>query len=179
MSLDACVYCDCLEMGRIVLPKHVVIRVESDGYPTVIQHEEEISEDHRDWQLYMCQHERHRLCHHFLGNMALIGLLRAELTPFKDEYPLLCEKVIYNGIHAGDWLGRTTFSQLPLELEKLRTFQCAGNFPSSFVMRFVPPEVRTGRYTAPSEADSMMQTFRCQMQQLLEAATTVWKPIAF
>jgi hypothetical protein len=166
-------------MGRITLPKNVVVRVESDGCPVVINDGIEIWEDHREWPLYECEHKHRMLCHRFLGNMALVGLLRAELTPFKADYPLLCEKVVYNGMHAGDWLGRATFSQLLAELRRLRSFQCAGNLPSSFVMRFVPPHIRSGRYTAPSEADSMMQTFRRQMEELLEAATKVCKPIVF
>jgi hypothetical protein len=139
----------------------------------------EIWEDHRDWPLYECERERRILCHRFLGNMGLVGVLRAELTPFKADYPLLCEKVVYNGMHAGDWLGRATFPQLRAELQKLRTFQCAGNLPSSFVMKFVPPGIRAGGYTSRSEADSMMQTFRQQMEELLEAATKVCKPIVF
>jgi hypothetical protein len=162
MSLDARVYCDCLEMGRIVLPKNVVIRVESDGYPTVLQDEEEIWEGHPEWHLFECPHERHLLCQHHLGNIALVGFLRAELMPFKSEYPLLCEKVIYNGIHGGDWLGRSTFPQLAVELEKLRNFNCVGNLPSGFVERFIWKKFHVGRfhYTPPSEAASFMQTFR-------------------
>jgi hypothetical protein len=181
MSVDAFVYCDCLEMARIALPGNVVIRVESDGYPTVLLDGGEIWEDHPDWHLFECPHTRHLLCHHRLGNIVLVGLLRAESTPFKSEYSLLCEKVIYNGSHAGDWLGRSTYPQLAVELEKLRTFNCAGNLPSGFVERFIWKKFRIGQYdyTSPLEAASFMQTFRHQMEELLEAATKVCKPIVF
>jgi hypothetical protein len=159
MSLDACVYCDCLERNliRTPLPKDVSIKVEDDGYPIVVKNGQEIWEDHPDWNDFACEHQDRRLLHHRLGNISSIGLLRTELSRVASSFPIILEKVIYNGTHAGDWLALAQIPDLRIELHRLAEFNC----------------------TTSKEADVLMQEFRIQMNELVEAALKVGKPISF
>jgi hypothetical protein len=183
MGLDACVYCDCLEKGRLrnPLPKNISIKVEKDGYPVVVRNGEEIWADHPGASDYACEHERRQLLHHRLGNISLVGLLRAELSREASGFPLILQKVVYNGTHAGDWLGLEQIPQLQVELERLGGFKCVGNAPPAFLSRFLWSKFRMGRYhyTSAKEANAYMQNFRTQMIELVEAALTVRKPISF
>lgn len=64
-----------------------------------------------------------------IGNIALVGLLRWELKREASNFPFLLQKVIYNGIHGGDWIGLAQIAQLQGELELLVNFKCIGDAP--------------------------------------------------
>ena len=186
MGLDACVYCDCLEKGRLgkPLPNDVTLKIEADGCLSLERNGETIWEDGPDWNDFTCEHERRQLIHHRLGNIALVALLRWELNREAFVYPILLGKVVYNGIHAGDYLRLDQIPQLQVELQRLATFRCVGNAPKSFyISRFLPDFfpfcLWKKDYSTAEEADRFMQNFRNQMLELADAALRVGKPISF
>ena len=187
MGLDACVYCDCLEKKRLrkPLPGDVTLKIEADGYPSLERNGATIwEEDGPDWNDFACEHERRQLIHHRLGNIALVALLRWELKREVSLYPILLGKVVYNGIHAGDYLGLEQFSQLQVELQRLATFRCVGDAPQSFsISRFLPNffpfTLWKQHYSTAAESNRFMQNFRNQMLELVDAASRIGKPISF
>lgn len=181
MALDAGVYCDCVEKGLtlVPLPPNATVHTEDDGCPRILLGDRE--EVYTDWDDFPCEHKIRRLVYHRLGNIALVGLLRAELARDQEAFPLLLKKVLYNGSHCGDWLPLNLISELRMELEKLKTFRCHGNMPEALLPRLLWKWFHLGRYhyTSASECDDFMQAFRQQMVELADAATRMNKPIAF
>ena len=183
MGLDAYVYCDCLEQGRLErpLPKDVSVRMQPDGYPVVVKSGREIWDDDPEADAFACEHTHRARLHHRLGNISLIALLRSELAREGARFPILLRRVIYNGIHASDHLPVNMIPDLRGEIERLKSFRCVGNFPASRVTRlawklFLIPRYH---YTSAAEADRFMHCFRLQMAELCDVASGIGKPIAF
>lgn len=182
MGLDACVYCDCLEKGKtlVKLPPDALVGVEDNGLAIV-----EINGETHDYSPsqhdFECVHTAQKLCNHRLGNISLIGLLRAELNRDSSAFPILVQKVVYSGSHAGDFIPLDQIFSLQQELERVKSFKCVGNLPAGWIPRFLWAKFRIGRYhyTTASEADKFMQYFRVQMLELCGVAILAKKPIAF
>lgn len=180
MGLDAHVYCDCLEKGRIPqpMPNDAVVKIGADGFPLLERNGETV------WDDFECEHESRRLIHHRLGNIALVALLRRELNREASSYPILLDKVVYNGIHAGDCIGLEQIPRLQIELQRLATFKCVGDTPNPFrwprrLARVFPFNLWCRDYSTAEESDQFMQYFRGQMVELAETAVRVGKPISF
>ena len=128
MGLDATVYCDCFEKGRLRSspPLHVSLYVDASGaLECASEHlslEDQISLD-RWLHFASCEHEDRILLHHYLSNIARVGILRTEFQREPDRFPVLLKKVIYCGIHAGDFLSVETIPVLVQELDSLSAFQ--------------------------------------------------------
>lgn len=60
MSLDACVYCDCLEKGRLknLLPPATLVKVEVNGFPSLERNGVTV------WDDVECEHKFGCLVHH-------------------------------------------------------------------------------------------------------------------
>jgi hypothetical protein len=160
MGLDAHVYCDCFEKGKLAnAPSGVTLRVEADGS---LGHEENLSsvESEMAWDQWReksaCEHRGGVLLHHRLGNISLIGLLRSELQRDASCFPILLGKVLYSGTHAGDFLEVNLIPPLKTEVETLAGFKCS----------------------QPKEQCFLTQ-FQKQMSELISASLSVNKPIAF
>jgi hypothetical protein len=186
MGLDACVYCDCLEKGRLRKPlsSDVVVKLEPNGLPFLEKKGTTVWEDDPEWNDFLCEHDRRRLIHHRIGNIALVALLRWELNREATKYPFLLQKVVYNGIHANDWIGLDQFPQLQNELELLASFKCIGDAPKSFywfrgLPKIFPFNLSQKHYSTAVESNKFMQDFRTQMLELVEVALRVGKPISF
>jgi len=159
MGLDATVYCDCLERGRLRVPPrpewNVYVGEEGARYPGVKAHNQQIAFD--SWDLRVaCEHECGVLLHHHLGNIALIALFRKILQPHADRLPVLTTKVIYSGTHCGDFLATTQVEELAVEVEILSRVLCA--------------EPRDEQF---------LRDFEQQLRSLIECSRRVHKPIAF
>lgn len=160
MSLDAHVYCDCYEKGKLSdpPPKGYSLELEEDGSlgyerdPNLIEYGFPWDE----WRRCACEHTDGVLLHHRLGNISLIGLLRLELQREPNRFPILVTKVVYNGSHAGDYLTVEEVRALQRELELLGEFKCSTR-----------------------EAQGFMTVFREQMLELVAAAISINKPIVF
>src|SRR4051794_1580466 len=106
MGLDVMVYCDCYEKGKLrtPLPQPELVYTDASGQ-MCLQGEDPRADQHRfdAWQQEACEHgPLGWLVSHGLGNVARSGLLRELLSQTPDLFPLLLEKVLYNGTHCGD-----------------------------------------------------------------------------
>ena len=161
MSLDACVYCDCFEKGRLHEPPPVGVslRVESDG-SLGRERDDGTLESDLAWDQWRerlaCEHPGGALLRHHLGNISLIGFLRSELQRDRSRFPILLTKVLYSGSHAGDDLTVDAVRALQRELETLANFRCNRR-----------------------EAEGFMLEFRRQMSDLVVASLSIGKPIVF
>ena len=84
MGLDAVVYCDCFEAGKLNSPPPVpaLVFVASDrSLDCKSKNLEELLAFDR-WRKGACAHEDGILLHHFIGNVALVGLLHSECFLF-------------------------------------------------------------------------------------------------
>jgi hypothetical protein len=161
MGLDAFVFCDCHEKGRLRTPPPagVSLKLEADGSLGRVSDDGTIESDLSwdDWrERRACEHAGGILLHHRLGNISLIGLLRSELQREPSRFPILLTQVVYNGSHGGDYIAVETIPALQRELELL------GEFRSS-----------------TREAAGFMAQFHAQMSELAATARTITKPIAF
>jgi hypothetical protein len=123
MSLDGFVHCTCVRDGKAKphpFPQRLTFDKDTgepilSGDPT----EEEL-EAHDAWCTESCQHGGYLLSL-FLGNITRIQHLRAFLRGLQGKpgprFPLLLEKVIYNGTHTGDWIPREESPALLKEVE--------------------------------------------------------------
>jgi hypothetical protein len=160
MGLDASVYCDCFERGRLKsAPPSGTLIVDPSGslehHGSLDSVEAELLWD--QWRLdQACEHSGGVLMHHYLGNIALIALLRSELNRDASRFPILLGKVFYNGTHCGDFLGTDMVPALKAEVEGLAKF----------------------KYST-EKAQEYMAYFQKQMLELISASISVNKPITF
>jgi hypothetical protein len=158
MGLDATVYCNCFETGRLKEPPPCpTVSISSDGslecqsedFDTVLAFDQ--------WLLHRaCEHPNGILLRHSVGNLAQVGFLRNELGKEGEMFSILLAKVLYSGAHTGDYLSLEDVSAALSELERLDKFVCSGE-----------------------EHQADVDSFRRQMIELAEAALRVAKPISF
>lgn len=158
MGLDAIVYCDCFERGRLrAVPRaEWGVHIYEDGGR--YRSNNNIGENMAfiAWDLEACEHEQGILLHHRLGNIAMIGLLRQVLKPHADRLPVIVNKIIYNGVHAGDFLTLDFVEQLGTEVEFLGQI-----------------------HNKNSDDEKLLRHFELQLRELVECARKVGKPIVF
>jgi hypothetical protein len=158
MGLDATVYCNCFESGRLREPPPYPTLIsiapngsldcQSDDLDTLLEFDQ--------WLLNRaCEHENGVLLHH-IGNLAQVAFLRNEINREAEKFPVPLEKVLYNGTHAGDHLSLDEVSDLHGELDHLDKFVCSSENNKEHVA-----------------------LFRQQMKELAEAAVNIGKPISF
>jgi len=161
MGLDATVFCDCYEKGKLRTqpPGGVALRMEADG-SLVSEREHKTLEEALDfdrWQAHLaCEHPNGVLLHHRLGNVSLVGLLRSELQREPLRFPILLGKIVYSGTHAGDYISAELVPELQKEIEALAEFKCS-----------------------TKETDDFMSQFRTRMLDLVTVSISVNKPIVF
>jgi hypothetical protein len=159
MGLDAVVYCNCFETGRInSAPKpEWDTRVHPDGQRDVGENmtlEQMMEFD--DWSRTACEHPNGILVHHRLGNISAIGELRQALGRNADAFPIILSKVIYSGSHGGDHLEVFEVELLKRELEPL-----------------------TELHTTDPDDEPFLRHFEHQLRDLIDWALRTKKPISF
>jgi hypothetical protein len=87
MGLNAAVYCNCYETGRLRTPppKSASVYVAEDGGLACrdVEHFAEFDE----WlESDACEHKRREALCHYIGNLALVAFLRAELGKSADAF---------------------------------------------------------------------------------------------
>jgi len=124
MGLDASVRCNCIKHGVAAPhPFPNLLRLDETGEP-ILESADEISLDiwleHDRWFRRSCSHGGY-LLQKRLGNYALIGHVRSriELMPHH-AFPLLRERVVYSGVHAGDFIKASDSVRLLEEAQRLR-----------------------------------------------------------
>jgi hypothetical protein len=161
MSLDACVYCDCYEKGRLISPppEGMSLYVSKCG---ALEYEDcnrmpiEQALGFDKWLLSSCEHPDRIFIHHFLGNIATIEHVRSELMRKPDLFPIILTRVVYNGVHCGDFLDLETIQNIQQEIDQLPLLECSS-----------------------SHAKKFLSHFHSQMKELTAAALSLGKPIAF
>ena len=159
MGLDAIVHCNCFETGKLKEPPPYpeLVSLTADGSLEFHSTDLETLLALDRWLDYRaCRHQSGILLHHRIGNIATVGLLRAELAREPAKFPVLLQQVLYNGWHAGDCLSLEDVVLVRNELNCLTTFACADPTKREYV-----------------------EWFRQQMLELADASQQVGKPIAF
>ena len=105
MGLDATVYCDCFEKGRVrtLPPQPELVYIEPTGQLS-LRWDAPHADQHAfyGWLADSCAHgPMGELVSHRLGNFALIGWLREILSKTPSHFPVLLTKVLYDAGHAG------------------------------------------------------------------------------
>jgi hypothetical protein len=159
MSLNAFVCCDCFETGNLKTQPNPQweVHVDADGSraPGTSILKEQLAFE-RWSHTEACAHENGVLLHHRIGNIALVECLREQLQRYPDRFPLLLGKVVYNGVHAGDFIEPAEVERVKQELKPLAQL-----------------------HSEDGETERFLRDFARQLKELIECATRVWKPIAF
>ncbi|HEY2584298.1 MAG TPA: hypothetical protein VGI81_00885 [Tepidisphaeraceae bacterium] len=158
MSLDAVVYCDCFERNRLRSepPAEWDVRVDQDGSRTSRENGLDEYLAFEAWNRNACEHEHGILLHHYIGNMAGVGFLRAKLSEQAWLFPFILSRVIYNGIHAGDCIARPEIDRLDSEVQALRRF-----------------------HSSDRDDEAWLRRFEAQLSELIAASHQAGKPIVF
>ena len=120
--LDAYVRCTCIKEGRAKPhPFPDKLTFDESGGPSLSgDPSEEEWDAHDNWLGESCEHGGYLLSLP-LGNITRISHLRTFLRGLQGKpgprFPILLEKVIYNGTHTGDWLSREETPALLKEVE--------------------------------------------------------------
>jgi len=158
MALDAFVRCTCIRDGKAKphpFPDRLTFDEAGDPMLTGDPTDEEW-EAHDHWLAESCEHEGFILSF-FLGNITKVGNLRSFLRQLQGKpgprFPILLEKVLYNGTHTGDFIH---IKQSPALLK----------------------EVNTVLHSSDILADSEKEFFN-NMKLLCEASIATGNPIMF
>ncbi|HET6576564.1 MAG TPA: hypothetical protein VFG68_23400 [Fimbriiglobus sp.] len=159
MALDAVVYCDCFERGRLRSPPPpgCSLSVDESGFLLCgcDDLDTQIAFDH--WQFdSACSHENGLLIQHRIGNIALVAALREALQETPARFPILLSRVLYNGTHCCDFIRAVEVLQLQLEVAALSGVHCRD-----------------------PQMEQFMREFETQMGELVAASLAVGKPIVF
>ncbi len=125
MGLDAMVFCDCVEKGRLRVP-HPYPRslyIASNGSPEIRSKDPLKVDEHDKWMnLPPCKHEQMLLPAGYSGSATHISHLHETLSGVlrKRACPVLLGKVLYSGTHCGDHLTVRDVRRLSNELDQLK-----------------------------------------------------------
>ncbi len=127
MGLDAMVFCDCVEKGRLTVPHPYprLLYIDSNGCPEIRSKDPGKIDEHDKWMnLPPCEHEAMQFAGCWLGNVGYVDRLRSVLSGALrrngQAYPVLLRRVLYDGGHAGDWLTVREVQKLSTELDRLK-----------------------------------------------------------
>ena len=123
MGLDAAVYCDCYEAGKVrnPPPQPELVYVDENGQVSFKWDAPGADQfAFYDWLRNACEHSpmSQQLVSHRLGNIARVGFIRTLLSVSAELFPILLTKVIYDGSHAGDSLSMADVERIRPELER-------------------------------------------------------------
>jgi hypothetical protein len=157
MALEARVYCNCFEAGKLLIPppRPDQIYVAEDGglACTDLYHLYEFEE----WlEKYACAHVGGVALQHHLGSPGVIAFLRDEFERTADEFPVLLGKVLYNANHSGDFLSVQDLKDLFAETIHL-----------------------AGLHSDDAEEENLLRDFERQLKELITCAIQMRKPIVF
>ena len=167
MGLDAVVFCDCVEKGRLRIPHpwpHLLY-IFKNGRPEIRSQNEDKIDLHDDWmEGDPCKHSELMVAGCYLGNIAFIDFIREAVcrvakVPARD-FPVVWNKVIYNGCHTCDYLKLPQVRKLKEEVRRLRAIDFA---EAGLKARDVKD----------------VKDFLANLAKLVKASLRIQKPIAF
>lgn len=122
MALDGFVRCTCIRDGK-AKPHPFPDRLTFDesGEPSLTgDPTEEEWDAHDHWLNDSCEHKGFLLAL-FLGNITRVKNLRGFLRGLQGtpgpKFPILLEKVLYDGTHTGDWISSKVSAKLRKEVD--------------------------------------------------------------
>src|ERR1017187_8172013 len=141
MGLNARVFCNCYETGKVETPppQPDLVYVDPTSGEVLLRWDEEGADQHRffEWLSTACERlPNGRLVYHRLGNIALICFLRELLQETPDRFPMLLSKVLYNGIHGGDMLTLSDVEQVAAEMSAVHTIHCSDDGDEALLREF-------------------------------------------
>ena len=156
MGLDAVVYCRCYEDGKLRALPPTECRIDRSGALEATT--SDIEEQGRVylWRTDACEHKDGVLIHRYLGNVAMIAFIRRKLESASDRFSLLLSRVVYDGIHAGDYVDASLIARLAVEVDAISAVA-----------------------SEDLEEERHLETFQRQLRELVEVARDFGKPIAF
>jgi hypothetical protein len=165
MGLDAAVFCDCVEKGRLTVP-HPYPRqlyIARNGAPEIRSKDRTKVDEHDQWmELPPCKHSEMMLegCHINMWFVSrLYDLLSDALRKRGQQCPVLLGKVLYSGAHCGDHLTVRDVRRLANELDQLKG-------------------VRLSQGALVEDAPEIPKTMKA-LRRLVKSALAINKPIAF
>jgi len=158
MGLDAVVFCDCYEKGRIkrIPPWLKSVCVLSNGSLEPRSDDPDVLQRFDAWRAHACRHEEGMIAGDYLGNAGSIEWLRDAFWAKRKLFPVLLEKVIYSGTHCGDHVALRDVAKLAVELDRLRSYRIADK-----------------------TLDKHLHLLRRKLEKLVRVALRIKKPIAF
>ncbi|MGA2435138.1 MAG: hypothetical protein ABSG25_07610 [Bryobacteraceae bacterium] len=161
MGLDATVYCNCYELGKVHTPppQPDLIYIDDKTGQLKLRWDAPGADQHQfyEWLASACEHgPLGEFVTHRFGNVARIGFLRQLFARTPQRFPILLSKVLYNGTHAGDVLNLADIEELAIEMASVRNIHCAD-----------------------AGEEEMLRQFETQMMDLIRGARSVGKPIIF
>lgn len=163
MGINAVVYCDDVEKGRLRIPHPLphLLFIDETGCPNISSDNPQDIYLHDQWEgKSPCPHKHFWLVERWLGNASLIDRIRELVERVAEEplleYPILWSKVIYNGLHSGDFLRIEEVSHLDNELNRLRKVE-----------------------SISGDDQILFNDFLSKLEDLVRASLSVKKPITF
>ncbi len=160
MTIDACVFCNCYETGkmRVQPPQPDLVFLEESGQLSLRWDQPGANQNRfYHWLAVACEHgPLGELVSHQLGNTDRLGFLREVLGRRPDHFPTFLNKVVHDGIRPGHYLDRNGVEQLASEMVYLHDLRCV-----------LPGDER------------MLRDFESQLGDLIQASRSVEKPIVF
>ncbi len=165
MGLDAMVFCDCVEKGRLRVPHPYprLLYIAGNGAPEIRSKDPVKVEEHVRWtDLSPCKHDQMMLPAGYSGSATHIAYLRETISGAlgKRVCPVLLGKVLYSGTHCGDHLAVRDVQRLSNELDRLK--------------EALPSATALSREDAREIASAIRE-----LRRLAKTALAVNKPIAF
>jgi hypothetical protein len=161
MGLDARVYCNCYEIGKVKTPppQPDLVYIDPSSGEVSLRWEKDGADQDRffewlssAWELGPSGH----LVYHRLGNIALICFLRELFQQTPERFPILLSKVVNNGIHGGDFLTLPDVEQLAAEMLEVHALHCSDD-----------------------SYEALLREFEQQILELVHGARSVSRPIVF
>ena len=158
MGLDATVFCDCYETGKLQKAPNPAweLFVDPDGQLECRNEDLDECIAFDNWREHACSHEGGYLTHHYIGNVAHVGALRELLSQTPEQFPIILNRVIHNGTHCGDQLPVALVRKMADEIARLVSVRC-------------PNKSR----------QELLDFFKTQMTELADNAMAMNKPISF
>lgn len=159
MGLNASVFCNCYETGRMTRPPQPdFVYLDELGQVSLRWDDPDANEcAFNEWRARACPHGPvGEILSHRLGNVSLIEYLSNLLSGSREQFPILLTKVLYDGTHAGDCIKVSDLNALDVELRMLHQL-----------------------HVNDASLETLVRDFERQMVELVTAANSVQKPIVF
>jgi hypothetical protein len=167
MGLDAVVFCDCVEKGRLRVqhPYPRLLYIARNGSPEIRSKDPGKVDQHDKWMdLPPCEHEGMMLPGAYRASANHISHLNRIFSSVLRKHgkacPVLLGKVLYSGTHCGDHLAMRDVRMLSNELDRLKEAILSATALSGEDTRLGASAIR-------------------ELRELVKIALSTNKPIAF